>query len=355
MTIRPDISADHPRRTARITWHSTRIVLLLMVLMAPSLSLGQNAEPQPANMPRNMNPPERPPEVVVDISKKIESILPVGWSLKREKNIITIRRDKPIEWYGTISLPSHDLAYLKAHGFIQSGSYAITLEFFPPMSKAAVDRLVEDNRRIEERYYREHPQPKNIKPSVPWELRQSLHHIPYIVTKQYAVLVTPFIHGYGVAFFDEQDKKECEGVERDVRRLLKEDAEATSIVPDGKAALQGVWIAKSMETDGKPAPATTVKRMRFRFKGDKLFVRGNFENDTEDECEYKIDATKSPKHIDILPPKEKNPILGVYDIKGDELSLCLRHADTPGGRPTKFSTATEPNLILIVFKRTEAQ
>jgi uncharacterized protein (TIGR03067 family) len=303
-----------------------------------------------------MNPSGQSKEVVVGISKKLKTVLPVGWSLKREKNIVTIRRDKPIEWYGTISLPNHkDLADLKAKGFIHSGNYTITLEFFPPMSKAAVDKLVEENRRIEEQYYHEHPRPKNTKPSVPWELQQSLHHIPNILMRHYSVVVVPFIHGYGIAFFDEQDKKECEGVEQDVRRLLKEDAEATSVMPDGKAALLGIWIAKSMETDGKPAPAATAKRMRFTFNGDKLLVRGNFENDTEDECKYEIDATKSPKHLDIVFPEGGHPVLGIYDIKEDELSLCLRHADTPGGRPTKFSTATEPNLILIVFKRTKSE
>lgn len=184
----------------------------------------QDAEPSPANMPRNRNPAGRPPEAIVGVSKKIESILPTGWSLKQEKTIVTIKRDKPIEWYCTISLPNHkDLADLKAKGFIKSGTYTITLEFFPPMSQAAVDKLVEANRQIEERYYEKHPQPKNIKPSVPWELQQSLHHIPDILTERYSVLVTPFIHGYRLAFFNEDDKKECEGVEQDVRRLLKAD------------------------------------------------------------------------------------------------------------------------------------
>ncbi len=218
------------KEQARTTWPSTRIILVLGVMAVPSLSFGQDSEPQPANMPKNMNPAERSPEGVVAISKKIKSILPTGWSIEREKNIVTIRRGKPIEWYGTISLPSHDLAYLKAHGFIHSGTYTITLEFFPPMSKAAVAKLVEENRQIERRYYEEHPQPKNIKPSVPWELQQSLHHIPDILTRHYSVLVTPSIHGYRLAFFNEEDKKECEGVEQNARRFLKAGGE------DGKPA-----------------------------------------------------------------------------------------------------------------------
>lgn len=89
------------------------------------------------------------------------------------------------------------------------------------MSKAAVEELAEENRQIERRYYEDHPQPKNTKPSVPWELEQSLHHIPDILTKHYSVLVMPFIHGYRLAFFNEEEKKECNGVEQKVRQLLK--------------------------------------------------------------------------------------------------------------------------------------
>jgi uncharacterized protein (TIGR03067 family) len=175
------------------------------------------------------------------------------------------------------------------------------------------------------------------------------------LTDKYSVLVVPFIHGPGLAFFNEQEKKECEGVEQDIRRLLKADTGAAPVAPDDKATLQGVWIAQSMETDGKPAPATAFKRMRFTFKGDKLLVRGNFDNDAEEECKYEIDPSKSPKHIDIMPPKEKNPVLGVYCIKEDELRLCLRHANSPEGRPTEFYTKRESNLILMVFKRTKPE
>ena len=129
---------------------------------------------------------------------------------------------------------------------------------------------------------------------------------------------------------------------------------AGPVVPDDKASLQGVWIAESMEVDGKPAPAKAVKRMRFTFKGDSVSVRGNHNDDSQEQCGYEIDAAKSPKHLDITPSKESNqkkPVLGIYDIKGDELKLCLRHGNSSDGRPTEFSTKPESNLILMVFKR----
>lgn len=118
------------KEMTRSIWLATRIALLLGTMVVPSLSFGQDAVPQPANRPRNRNPAEQPLEAFVGISKNIKAVLPTGWSIKREKNVVTICREKPIEWYGTISLPQHkDLADLKAKGFIHSGSYTITLEF----------------------------------------------------------------------------------------------------------------------------------------------------------------------------------------------------------------------------------
>jgi len=118
-------------------------------------------------------------------------------------------------------------------------------------------------------------------------------------------------------------------------------------------SLEGVWVATDMTADGKPAPADAVKRMRFTFKADKLLVRGNFDNDVEEECGYRIDAAKSPKQLDIQPPKEKQPILAIYDLKGDQLQLCLRHGGSSGGRPTEFASKPDSGLVLLVFKRSK--
>ena len=133
---------------------------------------------------------------------------------------------------------------------------------------------------------------------------------------------------------------------------------AGAAAPNDKEPLQGVWIAQSEEADGKPAPAEAVKRMRFTFKGDKLLVKGNFADDREEECSYEIDAAKSPKQLDFTPPKESHqdsPILGIYEVKGEELKLCLRHGGSSAGRPTEFSTKPDSDLILIVLKRAKPE
>jgi hypothetical protein len=195
-------------------------ILFLAAIVSPSFSYAQSQKSPGTEKMKKTNPAESPEKIAADLADKIKPKLPKAWSLTREKNIITVRRDKPFEWYSTISLPSHDLAELKSDGFIQKGNYTITLEFFSPMSKADVDKLIAENKRITKKYDEEHPREKNTKPIDSPELQKSLHHIPDILTDHYSVLVEPFIQGW-LAFFNEQEKKECEGVEKDIRLLLQ--------------------------------------------------------------------------------------------------------------------------------------
>ncbi|MBX7104388.1 MAG: TIGR03067 domain-containing protein [Gemmataceae bacterium] len=125
----------------------------------------------------------------------------------------------------------------------------------------------------------------------------------------------------------------------------------TASADDAAKPLQGVWYGQSMETNGKPLPAEEARRMRFRFVGDKLFIKGNFKDDREEECPFTVKATESPKHLSFSPPKEKNGILGIYEIKGDELKVCLRHSTSTEGRPKEFATKPDSQLIMIVFKK----
>jgi uncharacterized protein (TIGR03067 family) len=129
---------------------------------------------------------------------------------------------------------------------------------------------------------------------------------------------------------------------------------------DDAKAIQGVWVAASMEANGKPAPAEAVKVMRFTFKADTLLIRGNFRDEREEEFTFKLDAASSPKHLDIIPAdkdKEKGQvtILGIYELKGDDLKVCIRHAKSDKGRPAEFATTPDSELVLVVFKREPAK
>ena len=52
---------------------------------------------------------------------------------------------------------------------------------------------------------------------------------------------------------------------------------------------------------------------------------------------------------------QTKPVLGIYEVNGDELKICLRHGLSAGGRPSEFSSKPDTSLILIVFKRAKAK
>lgn len=114
--------------------------------------------------------------------------------------------------------------------------------------------------------------------------------------------------------------------------------------------LQGIWLGQTMEANGKPAPNKAAKRMRFTFEGDTLLIRGNFSDERELKCSFKIDAKQTPHHLDFRPMKEKT-VLGIYEVKGDVLKICVRHANSGKGRPSEFKTAPDSDLILIVLQK----
>lgn len=152
---------------------------------------------------------------------KIKPVVPKGWALTTEKNVVTIRREQPIEWYGTISLPAHKgNADLKAMGCVHSGTYTIVMEFAPPMTAEESERLEKENKKISRDYLAAHPVHPNEKPTAPpRELTDRLHRIPDILLQDCSVFFKPYIHG-SLAFYDDAVGTECKTVESEVRALL---------------------------------------------------------------------------------------------------------------------------------------
>ena len=85
--------------------------------------------------------------------------------------------------------------------------------------------------------------------------------------------------------------------------------------------------------------------------GEKLLIRGNFSDDREEECTYETDSKKSPMRLDFTPKTEKMAVQGIYELKDDELKVCMRPANAPEGRPKEFATKAGTRLVLIVFKK----
>lgn len=121
-----------------------------------------------------------------------------------------------------------------------------------------------------------------------------------------------------------------------------EPADATK--QDNKK-LQGEWTLLKALRNGK-AMDKDLTGVSLEIKGDKLTIH---EKKRDELATFKIDASKKPKHIDIIPPENAGKemvVKGIYKLEKDELTILFSRGNKE--RPTKFEESTE---TLLVFKR----
>jgi uncharacterized protein (TIGR03067 family) len=111
---------------------------------------------------------------------------------------------------------------------------------------------------------------------------------------------------------------------------------------DDKDQLQGDWVVVSMERGGTKLENT--KDRKLVVNADKWTAPGG------GEFTFKIDATKSPKQLDLMLEKngKESTWQGIYKIEGDTLTFCRSFA-AGGERPTEFKGG--PAVFLMVCKR----
>jgi uncharacterized protein (TIGR03067 family) len=108
--------------------------------------------------------------------------------------------------------------------------------------------------------------------------------------------------------------------------------------------IQGFWKAVKATASGKELPADIVAEMKMEFAGDKAY-------DIEEckkagEFSFKLDPAKKPRHIDLLY-KDGKKILGIYEVSGDTLKLCVGEKK----RPEAFTSPAGSDVILTVMQR----
>jgi uncharacterized protein (TIGR03067 family) len=115
--------------------------------------------------------------------------------------------------------------------------------------------------------------------------------------------------------------------------------------------LQGKWVRIYVDVDGKKSEdgkKEANKAVTLTIKGDKY-----------DGDSFKIDPTKTPKHIDVSSVDAKGKatnLPGIYELKGDVLKLCFPfpfggRIDKLGKRPTEFGSKKGGDEVLEVYRR----
>ncbi len=99
-----------------------------------------------------------------------------------------------------------------------------------------------------------------------------------------------------------------------------------------EATIEGTWKVVSMVIDNKERKPADDLRIIFK-RGTMIQKQGE---QTSLAMRYKLDPTQKPPAIDLgFPGKAAgNKALGIYELKGDELKLCIPQDEQD--RPTEF-------------------
>jgi uncharacterized protein (TIGR03067 family) len=119
--------------------------------------------------------------------------------------------------------------------------------------------------------------------------------------------------------------------------------------------LKGTWLTVALVNDGKTLvdeknPPKEGSATKFAYDGTKWMIKVG--DKTVANGAFKIDATKTPKEIDIMDEtgmKNDKTKLGIYELDGDTYKFCLAPAGKP--RPTEFTSKEGSGHSLGVSKR----
>ena len=116
--------------------------------------------------------------------------------------------------------------------------------------------------------------------------------------------------------------------------------------PEDEVLLQGTWVVTAGERDGKETKDLNGVKWIFGPRG-QLDTRRD--KDTQPGA-YKLDKASRLRSIDIDPFDEPESVIGIYELKGDVLKLCITRP-TKYARPTDFTTKPDSGHLLLTLKR----
>jgi uncharacterized protein (TIGR03067 family) len=118
---------------------------------------------------------------------------------------------------------------------------------------------------------------------------------------------------------------------------------------DDLEKLQGSWAFVSLEVEGSKLPDAMLS-------GSKIIIKGeNFKSISAGityEGKIKIDRNSTPKTLDLIfteGPEKGSTSLGIYELDGDNLKICLSLAGST--RPTEFASKPGSGFAFETLKR----
>jgi uncharacterized protein (TIGR03067 family) len=108
--------------------------------------------------------------------------------------------------------------------------------------------------------------------------------------------------------------------------------------------LEGKYKLTALEKGGMKAPPDVMANMEgVSIKGDVLVLKVRGEDKT---VKLKVDPSKSPKEIDVMPqdgPTKGKTFLGIYSAEKGEVKILFAEE---GARPKEFKTANDKEIMM---------
>jgi uncharacterized protein (TIGR03067 family) len=124
---------------------------------------------------------------------------------------------------------------------------------------------------------------------------------------------------------------------------------ATGNLKDDVKELDGAWAPVSANFGGLDFREDLLKTMKLKMKNGEYTV---MVGKSTDRGTVKIDAAKSPRHMDIIGtegPNKGKTFLSIYELDKDTLKICYDLAGKE--RPTEFAVKPQSQQFLVVYKR----
>jgi len=121
-----------------------------------------------------------------------------------------------------------------------------------------------------------------------------------------------------------------------------------------RAAVRGTWLLEAATLEGRDH-TDDFRGMKLILDGDRYTL--DFDTNT-DKGTFTLDATKSPKRIDVRSaegPFKGKTLPGIYELKGDTLRLCLDGDGKADKRPTAFEAPGTTRNMLLTYRREKAK
>jgi uncharacterized protein (TIGR03067 family) len=113
--------------------------------------------------------------------------------------------------------------------------------------------------------------------------------------------------------------------------------------------IQGTWKVVSVKDGGRQPAQQEVEGAKMVIAKDTLVLM--LPDGKKIEATYHIDPSRDPKWIDVTDTKANRTMLGLYKLKGDDLTIVLDEGGERGRSTDFVSEQGSPNDWLTVLKR----